>query len=140
MNQSINKEINDIIAQLKLHRFNSELEYNSKQLNMSENPEMHQINARCSKLETIIASSLESKNVKDDAKEFITNIDQLVYKYPWKKLPEFHKNVKLLEYIKEKYNIVLDDVKLTTRLQNGGMIAEVLLTPLSSAAFNSKYP
>lgn len=60
-------------------------------------------NIRISKLETILKQvSTPTTNKQVGVKDLFSKIDNSVYKMPWKKLPEFHKNVKLKEYIKDK--------------------------------------
>jgi hypothetical protein len=88
---SVQSDLDQIVKGLRLYHFTQELESSKQQLD----------NPRIEKLETIL-SNLTHKNhsVKD---EFFHKMDTIVYRNNWRKLPDFHKTVKLKEFIKENY-------------------------------------
>lgn len=91
---SVKEDIDSIVKSLQLYHFTTELEHNKK--NDSEN-------VRVAKLETILNTLGNSTQTKVTRKDFFSKIDNSVFTYPWRKLPEFHRNIKIKEYINSKF-------------------------------------
>ena len=106
-------DLENITKSLQMYHFAGELDNVKKSIKTRDQSELSELselsesdinaNIRISKLETIlkqVSTPTTSKHV--GVKDLFSNIDNTVYKMPWRKLPEFHRNVKLREYVKEK--------------------------------------
>lgn len=91
---TVSNEIEYLIKDNKTYRFASELSHT-------------QNNDRKEQLRTIV-SSLQVKPVIDTTKDKISkmfnDVDKEIFKQPWAKLRNNHKEVKIKEYIEEHYN------------------------------------
>lgn len=100
MSFGITNELDDLAKSFKLYRFKSELNFYQSQ---NDKKYSEKINS----LIKVIASLDGTQEVKDNSKSKIQNafneIDKMVYKKPWRKLPNFHKNIKIKEYLFEQY-------------------------------------
>ena len=114
-------DLENITKSLQLFHFTGELNNAKKSVKINDsdivnNSDMSDIkpepdsdsnssiaNIRISKLETILKQvSTPAVNKQIGVKDLFSKIDNSVYKMPWRRLPEFHKNIKLKEYIKDK--------------------------------------
>lgn len=96
----ITNELDNLAKSLKLYRFKGELNFYQSQ---NDNKYSDKIN----QLIKIIDNLEDSQCTEDISRNKILNvfdeINKMTYMKPWKKLPDFHKNVKIKEYLDEKY-------------------------------------
>lgn len=98
MSLNITNELDELVKSLKLYHFKNELNFN-----LSQNNDKNQDNIN---LLTKIINNLEKIELVDNKnkiQETFNEIDKMVYKRPWKKIPNFHKTVKIKEYLNENY-------------------------------------
>lgn len=95
MSNSISNELDNLSKSFKLYRLRTELNFYQQ---MEKDTNLDRINILLN-----IINELEGNKIKDKIHNFFDNIDKLVYKKPWKRLPEFHKIIKIKEYLDEKY-------------------------------------
>ena len=100
---STSNELDDIAKSLKLYRFKSEL-IESMETDSKNDTKNTQLKKTINELE----GKMTIKN-KTKIQDVFGDIDKQVYAKPWKKLPDFHKIVKIKEYVTEKYK---DEKKL----------------------------
>lgn len=120
--KSIQDDLDGIVKELQLYHFTNELNYAKNQLDDKNKLQTDNDKVRVEKLETILATLTRTK--KDERKEYFEKLDAAVYHQSWRKLPQFHRNVKLKEYIKNNYNdenvikqleeLLLDNAELNT--------------------------
>lgn len=105
---NITNELDDLVKSFNLYRFQNELNFYK-----SQNDSSQKYSSQINLLTSIINNLNNTKEVKDNSKSKIQNmfneIDQMVYKKEWKKLPNFHKNIKIKEYLLEQYNDIKKD-------------------------------
>jgi len=103
---TVKEDIEQIVRSLQIYRFTTEL----NNIKILESTEIN--DERIIRIETILNTLTgKSNGVHINRKEFFSSVDSAVYKYPWRKLPEFHKNVKLKEYISEKYGDNINELE-----------------------------
>ena len=106
-------EIDNLSKIYKLYRFKNELNYYLSQ-------DVNTYSDKINKLNQII-TNLETSN-KKTVHDVCDQINKLVYKKPWNKLPNFHKNVKINEYIVEHYKDNKDLEKLLSDAVNDKLL------------------
>lgn len=92
---AIIQDLDMIVSDLMMHHFRSQLEYNKMNNNDGDT-------LKIEKLENIIALMGETKGEtkkKNKKDEFFGKIDNAVFAQKWKYLSQYHKNIKLKEYI-----------------------------------------
>lgn len=118
---NISNELDELARSLKLYRFRNELNFYK-----SQNDEKNLI--RIEKLTKII-NSLESTQLvqnKDKIQHAFDDGYKFVYMKPWRRLQDFHKVVKIKEFVEERYK----DEK------NKGIIEKMLLEAIEKKQLN----
>ena len=88
--KNISEQINDLIKSNKLYSFGLEL-------NNTDNLE------RKNKLVEIM-KIYENKSIENKRDDFFDKLDKQIYKQKWTKLQNFHKIIKIKEYVNENYD------------------------------------
>jgi hypothetical protein len=94
-------KINQIRFELSKHRFEAELKYleeDNQEWNKERIEQLKQV------LKTFITET-DDKQVVKDKQQLDDEIMKNIYKKPWKKLIDIHKQIKLEEYFKETLKI-----------------------------------
>lgn len=106
MTNHIINEINEIAKSLKRYRFQNELIYYQSQNDNKFIDKINNLNRIINELEDksndIILQNNEN-NARNKIRNVFSEADKIVYKKPWNKLPEFHKNVKIKEFVSNYY-------------------------------------
>jgi len=119
-------EIDEIAKMLKIHRYKTELDH-TNDLREETNDEkidkkkqidrlveiIHDIDPEY-KLEIVLRTKVSNSVTK--AKNMFSEMTKMVYMKPWKKLPEFHKSVKIKEYIEKTYGKDTEKSKIVASL------------------------
>ena len=118
---AIINEIDEIAKMLKLHRYKSELDFLNMPNDDSNDDKKKKKNKISTiieiindidpdyKIETILRTKESNSFIK--TKNMFSEMTKMVYMKPWKKLPEFHRIVKLKEYIEKNYGNDTDKYK-----------------------------
>ncbi|AYV84264.1 MAG: hypothetical protein Hyperionvirus20_42 [Hyperionvirus sp.] len=93
---SIANELDDLAKSYKLTHLKSEYEH-YKHLIPPAPDKLEQLD------KAIKSYEVTFKGNKNKIQDAFSKIDKYVYMKPWKKLPNFHKNVKLREYVAEHH-------------------------------------
>jgi len=113
MSSGITNELDDLAKSFKLYRFKNELDFYK-----SQNDKKY--SDKIDSLTKIIAGLDGIQDVKEDSKNKIQNvfneIDKMVYKKPWKKLPNFHKNIKIKEYVSDNFKDKKNDSDIIEKI------------------------
>jgi hypothetical protein len=101
-------KINQIRFELSKHRFEAELKYleeDNQEWNKERIEQLKQV------LKTFITET-DDKQVVKDKQQLDDEIMKNIYKKPWKKLIDIHKQIKLEEYFKETLKMNQSNHKL----------------------------
>lgn len=94
MEQSIYNEIESLVKSNIIFRFGLELS------NTQDSQRKKDIQNILQRYET----KREEENIKEKREKMFEQIDKEVFKQKWTKLSDFHKEIKIKEYVEEKYN------------------------------------
>ena len=127
--ECIANELDDLAKSFKLSRLKKEKDYYKKMDYEYHKEKIENIEKAINSLENI---PKENKNKIQDA---FSKIDKYLYMKPWKKLPNFHKNVKIKEYICDHYKDKTNEQR--SFLEN--LLSEALLDTTSGINNNVIY-
>jgi hypothetical protein len=120
---SISNELDNLAKLFKIHRLNNELNYyKNNNNNEADTEKIEHLTKTVQTLEN------EKYNIKNKIQNAFEEIDKMVYKCCWKKLPEFHKTLKLKEYLDDKYS---------DRQQDREIIEKILLSAIKNKSINN---
>lgn len=108
MISDITNELDDLAKSFKLYRFRTELDFYQSQ---DDNIYADRINSLTNIIINLENISKEKNNSKNKIRNAFDEIDKLVYKKPWKKIPNFHKDIKIKEYLLERFKDDNDQIE-----------------------------
>ena len=94
---TISNELENLAKSFKIYRFSTELG------NLKENNDDDAKIEKISKILNSLNDIPDSITVTNKIHSAFSEIDKQVYKKPWSKLPDFHRIIKMKEYISENY-------------------------------------
>ena len=99
MSSGITNELDDLAKSFKLYRLKTELDFHKSR---DDDLNSDKINTLI-KIITNVEGVVEKDTSKSKIQNAFDEIDKMVYKKQWKKFPNFHKNIKIKEYLLEFY-------------------------------------
>lgn len=104
---NISNELDNLAKSYKLYRFKTELQ------EIADTDDTNRITLLTKAIDDTTGTNKQKEN-KNKIQDAFEQIDKMVYMKPWNKLPDFHKKIKLKEFINENYKS--DYTKLETLL------------------------
>lgn len=99
MSSGITNELDDLAKSFKLYRFNGELNYYTSQNDNINNEKIEAL----TKVIAVLDGKQDTKNEKNKTIEALNEMSNMVYKKTWRRIPNFHKNIKIKEYLSERF-------------------------------------